>query len=59
MLIEKKSQMADWLFVKICKGTIGSTYGKSYKAEDGQTFADLIEQMPELNISSVTKVSSP
>ena len=48
--------MTDWVSVKICRGTAGSAYGRSHKVEGSETFADLIEQIPEIDSETVSKV---
>ena len=47
-----------WISVKVCKGTIGSTYGRAYKIEGSETFADLIEQIPDIDADTVCKVKA-
>ena len=45
-----------WISVKICKGTAGSTYGRAYKIEGSETFADLIEKLSDVENDQVSKV---
>ena len=45
-----------WVSVKICQGSVGSTYSRAHKIEGSETFGDLIEQLPDVQKDRVTKV---
>ena len=56
-LVQKTEDI--WISVKIRREGINSTYGQAHKVEGSETFADLIEQMPDVDVNFVNKVKSP
>ena len=48
--------MEYWVSVKICQGSVRSTYSRAHKIEGSETFGDLIEQLPDVQKDRVTKV---
>ena len=45
-----------WVSVKICQGSVGSTYSRAHKIEGSETLRDHIEQLPDIQNDRVTKV---
>ena len=49
--------MADnWISVKIRRQGGNTAYGTAHKIEGSETFGDLVEQIPDINTESISKV---
>ena len=47
-----------WIPFEIYEGTVGSTYEKAHKIECSGTFADLIEQLRDVQNDRVSRLDS-